>query len=319
MQLQTVVECGKPKFNIGYHDSIISIGSCFADNIGNYLHDTLFDIIPNPFGVMYNPISVLNTLHAIETGKEFQKESLIHSEGLYHSMDHHGCFSQPTADHTLSLINQTSLEVHKEWEKCSLLLITFGTAWVYRYKSNDKVVANCHKLPASLFERELLSVEQIAELWIKELQRVTNNNPKIKIIFTVSPIRHWKDGAHGNQISKSTLLLAIEKIIDTIPNADYFPAYEIMMDELRDYRFYAEDMNHPSQIAIQYIRERFCSHFMDKENIELLKRAEQCKRLIEHRPLHPNNEEWQRFCTKRDNFEADLKRDIEKIKSNGTR
>lgn len=319
MQFRTVVEYSKPKFNIGYRDSIISIGSCFADNIGNYLNDTLFDIIPNPFGVMYNPISVLETLQAIRNNKEFKGESLICHNGMFHSMAHHGSFSRPTEQETLSLIGEASLKAHNQWKKCTLLLITFGTAWVFRNRENGNVVANCHKLPSERFERVLLSVEQIAERWIEELKQIRIENPTLKVIFTVSPIRHWKDGAHGNQISKSTLLLAINRIVQSLPNCDYFPAYEIVMDELRDYRFYAEDMNHPSSTAIQYIREQFCSHFMDQPSIELKKRAEQCKRMLEHRPLHPDNEEWQKFCVKRDTLEKSLKMEIENFRNHGTR
>ena len=306
MQLQTKVEFTTPKFTIGYSDKIISLGSCFADNIGNYLKSCQFNILPNPNGVIYNPISVLNTLQSIRANKEYKADSLVESGGLFHSMYHHGDFSKRTAEETINCIGEGSRIAHEMWDKCSLLLITFGTAWVYQYKTTGNVVANCHKLPASNFERRMVTVEEIVELWQKEIEDIIAERPNIKIIFTVSPIRHWKDGAHGNQTSKATLLLAIDKLVKQFHNVEYFPAYEIVMDELRDYRFYAEDMLHPSQVAIEYIKECFCKQFMDQPSLKIISSVEKYSKAVSHRPLHPESEEWQKFLKKREEQAKEL-------------
>lgn len=317
MQLQTVVEIERAPFCIGYSDNIISIGSCFADNIGNYLKECLFNIIPNPVGVMYNPVSVLNTLKMVCSATQFTTDNLVFSNGLYHSMQHHGSLSLHSAEECIKRINYISLDTNRHWQECNLLLITFGTAWIYRDKSSGKVVANCHKLPADNFTREMLSADEIANMWIEWLHKVEADKPNIKVIFTVSPIRHWKDGAHGNQLSKSTLLIAIDKIIRNTKNCDYFPAYEIVMDELRDYRFYGEDMLHPSNQAVAYIREKFCRHYMDEASLNLMQRAEKHAKSMAHIALHPESEEWQRFIAKRERCKEELIKEIKRVRNEG--
>lgn len=300
MKLQTTIEHQKPQFTIGYKDTLISIGSCFADNIGNYLQESLLNIAPNPFGVMYNPASVLKTLQNIRQNRECSEQQLQLNNGMYCSPEHHGVFSHPSKQQCIKNINSALAEAHKVWQKCSVLLLTFGTAWVYQDKQSGEIVANCHKLPADRFNRYMLSVDQIAEMWNKELQTIRTEKPDLKIIFTVSPIRHWKDGAHGNQLSKATLLLAIDKIKASNPNIEYFPAYEIVLDELRDYRFYAEDMLHPSSQTVQYIRETFCKLFMDEASLKTLRSVESYNQSVKHRPLHPDSDEWKKFTQRRE-------------------
>lgn len=300
MKLQTTIEHQKPQFTIGYKDTLISIGSCFADNIGNYLQETLFNIAPNPFGVMYNPASVLKTLQNIRHNRVCSAEQLQFNNGIYCSLEHHGIFSNPSQQQCLNNINSAVAKAHATWQKCSVLLLTFGTAWVYEDKQSEQIVANCHKFSGNRFNRYMLSVDQIAEMWNNELQTIHTEKPDLKVIFTVSPIRHWKDGAHGNQISKATLLLAIEKIKESNPNVEYFPAYEIVLDELRDYRFYAEDMLHPSTQAVQYIRETFCKLFIDEASLKTLSNIENYNQSVKHRPLHPDSDEWKKFTQRRD-------------------
>ena len=176
------------------------------------------------------------------------------------------------------------------------LFVTFGSAYIYRLKENNRIVANCHKLPDRQFIRELLTVEDITELWSELIQKLRMINPDLRILFTVSPIRHLKDGSHGNQISKATLILAVQQLMERHPeSADYFPAYEIMLDELRDYRFYAEDMVHPSNQAIQYIWNQFVSCFMTSDTKEIMHQWEEIQKAMNHKPFQPESEAYQKF------------------------
>ena len=178
------------------------------------------------------------------------------------------------------------------------MIVTFGTAWVYKLKSNGQIVANCHKLPEKMFEREMLSVQDITEDWKQVLRSLWEQNPELKLLFTVSPIRHWKDGAHGNQLSKATLLLAIEELQKEFPKQIfYFPAYEIMMDELRDYRFYADDMLHPSALAVEYIWQRFTESMLSDESKGILKEWGEIQKALNHKPFQPESEAYKQFIS----------------------
>jgi hypothetical protein len=222
----------------------------------------------------------------------FTEDDLFLHEGLYHSLAHHGRFSDRSAELCLSGINE-SLRRAAEWLRTSsFLVITFGTAYVYRHKKSGMTAANCHKLPASDFVRECLTVDAIVGEWSTLSEDLRRVNPSLKIICTVSPIRHRKDGAHSNQISKATLLLAEQTLSEQVW---YFPAYEIMMDELRDYRFYAEDMIHPSSQAVDYIWERFCDACTGPETRSFMKEVELIRKNRNHRPFNPDNEDYKRF------------------------
>jgi GSCFA family. len=294
----TKVTIPKSDFNITYNEKLIFIGSCFADNIGLKMREHKFDALTNPFGVLYNPMSVaLACRHMPEPGI-FVEDDLFFYDGLYHSHMHHGKFSDVSADRCLSGINNSSAISSEHFHKTSFLVITFGTSYVYHLKEDGRVVANCHKLPASHFDRRLLTVDGIVEEWSELLEYLWLKNPLLKIIFTVSPIRHWKDGANLNQISKATLLLAQHSLIEKYPDRiSYFPAYELMMDELRDYRFYADDMLHPSKIAIDYIWERFCDTYMDISTTETLKNIDKLCKTLNHRPLNTSTEAYKHFLT----------------------
>jgi hypothetical protein len=226
----------------------------------------------------------------------FTEADLFLHEGLYHSLAHHGRFSDRSAESCLSGINE-SLSCAAEWLRTSsYFVITFGTTYVYRHKKTGMTAANCHKLPASDFVRECLTVDAIAGEWSALLEDLWHVNPSLKIICTVSPIRHWKDGAHPNQISKATLLLAEQALSERYSGQVwYFPAYEIMMDELRDYRFYAEDMLHPSSQAVDYIWERFSEACMDRETRSFMKEMELIRKNRNHRPFNPDSESYKRF------------------------
>ena len=229
-------------------------------------------------------------------GNLFTADELTRYDDLYHSLLHHGSFSAPTADECLERINARLSAGAEFLAAADRIIVTFGTSYVYRWKGTGTVVGNCHKMPDGYFRRERLSVDKVVHRWNLLLDSMVRRRPEVKWIFTVSPVRHLRDGAHENNLSKSVLHLIIEKLISLYPTiANYFPAYELMMDELRDYRFYAEDMCHPSPAAIQYISDRFESTYMDAKTRAWLRRAEALHRDSQHRPIHPHSEAHRRF------------------------
>jgi hypothetical protein len=240
-------------------------------------------VMVNPAGAVYNPASVCNTLDTIISEKEFIADDLFFHEGTYLSFYHYTDFSSPNCDELVEKINGKSKEALSFLSKAGFLFITFGTARVYRLKKSGIIVSNCHKLPASYFEPHLLSVAEIVFLWSRQLERLHSLFPSMKFVFTVSPVRHMKDGAHGNQISKSILFLAIEELLKHPVSPLYFPAYELVMDDLRDYRFYADDMLHPSTSAIDYIWEAFSSCFMDDKTMNLWNEIVKISKASHHR------------------------------------
>ena len=257
-KFQTIVEIPKFKWRTGYSKKSVFIGSCFTENIGSKMSELKYNVDINPFGILYNPASVENALLLLLANKRFEKHELILHDGLWHSFSHHGKFSSDDFNDALKIINDRIEFSSNFLKNANFLFITYGTAWIYSYKKTDQVVSNCHKIPASEFTRSKLTIDEIVEQTSMALLKLWNFNPDIKVVFTVSPIRHWKDGAIENQRSKATLLLAIEKIIDECgyERCEYFPSYEIAMDELRDYRFYDEDMIHLSNVAVNHIWER---------------------------------------------------------------
>ena len=260
-------------FGIDYATGIVSLGSCFSDEIGKRLQEGDFHIEQNPFGTLYNPASIASALRRIMYDREIGMEDLVEHEGLWHSWHHHGSFSRATAEECLEACNSRIHQAHEALKQASLLMITFGSAWIY--EREGQVVANCHKLPQENFVRRKMSVEDIVSLWRPLLKELYSFHPHLSTLFTVSPIRHIGDGLHGNQLSKSTLLLAIDELVDSEsppakrkkkgakveepdhPVTVYFPAYEIVVDELRDYRFYEADMVHPSTLAVDVVWDRF--------------------------------------------------------------
>ena len=288
LKLQTPVADAPCKVGISYEDRILMLGSCFSDSIGRQMADFGFDVCVNPFGTLYNPVSILQSIEILAGNREFSKEDCIQigaGDERWCSFSHHTSFARESQEDFLTNANSSLSAAREFFASCSKVIITLGTAWCFRNVDSGRVVSNCLKRPASEFVRERLSSSDVTDT----LRRIAELCEGRQIIFTVSPIRHFKDGAHGNQVSKSALLLGIEDFLCGCPvdlsmnpryTADYFPAYEIMMDELRDYRFYAEDMCHPSQQAVTYIRERFLSwalpaseHPLLEENIRAFKHA----------------------------------------------
>lgn len=288
LKLQTPVTDAQCKVGISYNDKIMMLGSCFTDNIGEQLNDLGFDVTINPFGTLYNPISILNCIERLVSGTPFDEDDCMEigaGDKRICSFHHHTSFACNTAEDFLTFANGTLEEARKRFLECNKIIITLGTSWCFQHIERDIIVSNCLKRIPAEFRRIRLNVKEVSDA----LNRITSAGcgltgcvPK-QFIFTVSPIRHFKDGAHGNQISKSTLLLGIEDFLERCPvdlsldpfyKADYFPAYEIVMDELRDYRFYSEDMCHPSSLTVNYIRERFLNwalpeseHHVLEENV----------------------------------------------------
>ncbi len=272
------------------------MGSCFTENIGQKLEDLKYPVDINPFGILYNPVSVANGIRMLLQPESLQKDDLIEHRGVWHSFAHHGRVSSVNADETLQQINQRLQLSSAFLKEAKFLFITFGTAWVYRYLKTGKIVSNCHKIPAAEFERERLSVSEIIAQYESLLNDVWQMNPHLKVIFTVSPIRHWKDGAIENQRSKSTLLLAIDALVKHFAGkCAYFPSYEIVMDELRDYRFYAADMLHLNEVALEYIWERFQEKLVDDGSRKISLAVKKIRTAALHRPLNQNTIEFRKF------------------------
>lgn len=286
MKWQTPVAEGKCPVPLRAGDEIMVLGSCFADETGRRLAECGLDVCVNPFGTLYNPVSVCNSISRLQCGVPFTREDCVEmgaGAGLVCSFSHHTSFARPTPEAFLEHANAALETASARWTASNRVLITLGTAWVYRHKESGEVVANCLKRPAGEFSRERLTVPQTAAL----LKSLVQRYPDKFFVFTVSPIRHLSDGAHGNQVSKSILLLALEEVCAAFPDRTaYFPAYEILLDELRDYRFYAEDMVHPSLQAAEYVFGKFLSFaFPDEERSRLEERRKAFK-ASQHRPMH---------------------------------
>ena len=298
MNLQTKITVAAPDFLIDYNSRLMMLGSCFAENMGSKFSYYKFDVDVNPCGIIYNPLSVANVLRLIVEGTPFEKSDVRQVGGKWVSLYHHGAFSSTDPDECLRRINDRLTKATGELRTLDLLVITWGTAWVYRYTRENIVVSNCHKIPSQEFERSRLSVEDIVKEYLVLIGRLREINPGLRILFTVSPIRHWKDGAHGNQLSKATLLLAIDRLREELQHVYYFPAYEIVLDELRDYRFYADDMLHMSGFTVDYIWERFLYSFISPEVLGLMNQIGRVNKGVAHRPFDPQSEEYHRLVKK---------------------
>ena len=283
MELRTTFRIEPSPDKIAFNDRVMFIGSCFASSIGSQMKMGHMPVMINPAGSVYNPVSVCNTIETVLSGKEFVMDDLYFSDGTYLSFYHYTDFSSDDPVKVLSKINKVSKEALIFLKNTKFLFITFGTARIYRLKKTGMIVSNCHKLPGSRFESELLTINEIVDLWTKLLEKLFSQFPKLKIVFTVSPVRHWKDGAHGNQVSKSVLFLAVEELLKHYVKPQYFPAYELLMDDLRDYRFYDDDMLHPSEIAVNYIWDAFSRCYFEDKTIDIWKEVVKITMARNHR------------------------------------
>lgn len=283
MKLFTEVTCEKLS-TIARTDSVCVLGSCFADEMGTRLSDAGFDVLRNPFGTLYNPASIASAVERLDSAAPFTQQDCVEmgaGAGLVCSFSHHSSFARPTAEEFLAYANARLIEDAARWRACTHVILTLGTARVWRAleRPGAPVVANCLKRPAQEFSHELLGVEACAAL----LRGIVDAHPEKRFLLTVSPIRHLGEGTHANTISKSTLHLAAEQVLSS--SAEYFPAYEILMDELRDYRFYADDLVHPAPAAVQMVWERFLDACTDPADRPAILAAERAARAARHRPL----------------------------------
>ncbi len=296
MKFRTEIELPSHFVEISHHKKITMMGSCFTEYIGQRLIEEKFDCIANPFGISFNPFSIIKGIQRLQENSPFHPEELMIHNGLWHSFMHHGCFSSSSQEKALQRINESYITSAAHFTSSHLLLITWGSAYIYLHKKTNSIVSNCHKLPSTEFERRILSVEEITQIYTKTLEPWLKEDSSRQIILSISPIRHIRDGLHENQLSKATLLLAADRLQKQYPTkVFYFPAYEILMDELRDYRFYDTDMLHPSPVAKEYIYERFSECCFSTITQQTAQECRALYRMLRHRPIHPESSSWHSF------------------------
>lgn len=309
MNFKTEIFPEKSDTQINFDQNILTIGSCFAENIAQYFKRYLFSVIENPFGVLYNPASIYNSLNLLQFDWEeldFEKH-LVLNQSEWHSFFHNSDFSHHEKDVVLENIKQQLLISKEYLYMTDWAIITLGTSFVFNHKKENFIVSNCHKFPSDTFERKMLSVNENVEKLMAIYSLLKHFNPEMKIILTVSPVRHWRDGAVDNQKSKSALILAVNEIIEQTMDVMYFPSYEIMMDDLRDYRYYAEDMLHPNNIAVKYIWNKFIISYFDANTLSFIEKVEPLRRSAEHRARNP-------YSPKHLEFIENQKRKLESLK-----
>lgn len=277
----------QPKIN--HQSSLYAIGSCFSTMIGEKLHDRKFNVLNNPFGTLFNPISITQVLEDALLEMPVNTDMILNRDAVYLHFGMHSDVSGYSKDSLERLIHKKQQRTKKQLENSTHLLITFGTAWVYEYGSSGQIVANCHKKQGNLFKKRLLNLEEIHKTYIGFINMYREFNPNVRIILTVSPVRHTKDGTPEDQLSKSLLRLACHDISESFDHVHYFPSYEIMMDELRDYRFYKSDMIHPTEQAEDYIWERFKNSWVDPGSFATIQEVESIRRELAHRPFNPGS------------------------------
>jgi hypothetical protein len=282
-ELRTTFNIAASPDKITYIDHVMFIGSCFASSIGTKMEIGRMPVMINPAGTVFNPVSVCNTLDTIINGREYVEGDLYCHDGTYISFNHYTDFSSEDPAEVLDKINRKSKEALIHLSKSRFLFITFGTARVFRWKKTGQIVSNCHKIPADQFETSILTAEEIVKLWTLQLDNLKSIFPGLKVVFTISPVRHWKDGAHGNQVSKSVLFVAVEELLNHPASPGYFPAYELVNDDLRDYRFYADDMLHLSETAITYVWETFSDCYIDSSALNIRDEIVKITKACNHR------------------------------------
>ena len=302
MQFRTQIPILKSNSPIDYNSKLLSIGSCFAENMAEKFDYFKFQNETNPFGIIFNPVSIEKLFKRVCHQELFgEKDVFFHNE-RWHSFDVHSDLSNADRQELLESLNKAVTETYKQLKEATHIIITFGTSWIYRNVESEEVVANCHKVPQKQFSKELLSVDVIQKSIQSTIELIHTVNPEINFIFTISPVRHTKDGFVENQLSKSHLFTALHNVLKidnsqfTIHN--YFPSYEIMMDELRDYRFYSEDMLHPNQIAIDYIWKLFSENYISQESFALMQEVDEIQKSLRHRSFNPESEQHQKFLQK---------------------
>jgi hypothetical protein len=296
MNFSTIIPIEKSRNLIDYNSKIMSLGSCFAENIGAKFDYFKFQNVVNPFGIIFNPVSIEKLINRIVNKIKFTEEDVFFHNDLWHCYDVHSELSNPDKEDFLNELNLIIQKSNNLIIQSTHIIITYGTSWIYKLKSSNQVVANCHKVPQNQFDKEILSVDIIEKSIENTISLIQKINPNCNFIFTISPVRHIKDGFVENQRSKAHLISAIHNIINyqwSIIN--YFPSYEIMMDELRDYRFYADDMLNPSQVAIDYIWIKFFENYVSETEFETMNDVCSIQKSLLHRPFNPDSESHKKF------------------------
>ncbi|MCX6200341.1 MAG: GSCFA domain-containing protein [Bacteroidetes bacterium] len=294
---RTVVKPTSPSFHISHADSLISIGSCFSENIGKKFQDRKFNSCINPFGQQYNPYSIANSIQRLLNGKPYAETDLVYHDELYHSYDHHGSFSRSTKGETLEVINMNLKDASAALKSATVLFLTFGTSHVFSLKEGQ-IVSNCHKLSGNNFDKRLMKPNEIVEVLAEAISKLRTVNRELRIILTISPVRYFAFGHYENSVSKAHLFTAIHELRNQFPDLYYFPAYELVMDDLRDYRFFSEDMLHPNYQATDYVWQSFADTFFSKATIGLVKEVEEIIAAVKHRPRNAKSEAHKKFVEK---------------------
>ncbi|TDN87125.1 GSCFA family protein [Salegentibacter sp. 24] len=295
MEFRTKIPIHQGELKIDYESKIFLIGSCFVENIGKKLDFYKLKNLQNPLGILFHPLAIAKFFQKLIENSFYCEKDIFQYQERWHCFDAHSSLSHSNADELLKNLNSALVNGRQFLQDSSHVVITLGTAWSYFHLEKQQIVTNCHKLPQKFFRKELQSSEEIQFAFDGILENLKQLNPKIEVIFTISPVRHIKDGFIENQRSKAHLIYAVHQICEANENTNYFPAYELMMDELRDYRFYAEDMLHPSQKAISYIWERFTETWFSKASFSVLKDVENIQKGLRHRAFNVNSEAHSRF------------------------
>lgn len=302
MQFRTQIPLSKTNNPIDYNSKVLSFGSCFAENMADKFDYFKFQNQTNPFGIIFNPVSIEKIIDRTVHEKWFTEKDVFFHNERWHSFDVHSDLSNSDRQELLETLNKAISETHKQLKEATHIIITYGTSWIYRNLESEQIVANCHKVPQKQFLKELLSVDAIEKSIQNTINLIQTLNSDINFIFTISPVRHIKDGFAENQLSKSHLFAALHQVLKThnskIITANYFPSYEIMMDELRDYRFYGEDMLHPNSVAIDYIWHKFSENYIAENAISIMNEIEEIQKSLRHRSFNPESEQHQKFLTK---------------------
>ena len=294
MRLQTSVPLQKYENPIDYQSKLLLLGSCFVENIGEKLDYFQFQSLQNPFGILYHPLAIENLVKRALDGKTFQEDEVFEQEGVWYCFEAHSDLRSSERQALVKELNEALQTTLEHVQTATHLIITLGTAWAYRHKSTGNLVANCHKVPQKEFSKELLAVKTIKDSLQNLVSKVGKVNPNLQIVFTISPVRHLKDGFVENQRSKANLISAVHQMTKE-STVSYFPAYEIMMDELRDYRFYGKDMVHPNDLAVEYIWEKFRTVWISEDCASTMQDVEAVQKGLQHRPFNPETDAHQNF------------------------
>lgn len=297
MNFTTPVPLKKSDRPMNYSSEMVLLGSCFAENMAEKFAYFKFNSEVNPFGIIFNPVSVEQLIRRVVHQLEYKDEDVFFHNERWHCFEVHSDLSNENKDDLLKNLNRILVDFKEKFSRISHCTITYGTSWVYKNKASGQIVANCHKVPQSQFQKELLSIETIQKSILDTVSLIQEINPDCHFIFTISPVRHIKDGFVENQRSKSHLITALQFLLseNCILHSEYFPSYEIMMDELRDYRFYADDLLHPNSTAVNYIWERFSENHISEENHILMQEIDSIQKSLLHRPFNPNSQSHQQF------------------------